>query len=255
MAKLISILSNVWNEPQTMVYMLLQRSRSRKNEPCISKNVDNKITDTAGFEICPSDESTKVLFTKPSLQSKSIQAGSGLKKYRNTHIQCGVPHKKLQNKSMHFKHSQPKLNCKVGPSSVNLKNDAQTNPTEYKTCKAHQDAFRILTNWPQHAEYSRLRKKNSTSYYDCVKTHLLSIGKALAVEKIKLPAYYPPEQQIMKIYKCLSLENITLKKAKIEKENDKRNKGTRPLKVEIICTHTQTDEIACNIIQEDTNKN
>lgn len=256
MAKLITILSNVWNEPQEMVYqMMFQQSGSRMNSPCISNNVGKKITDPASFEISPSDESTDVLYTKPNVISKSIQAGSGLKKFRNANIQCGVPHKKLQNKSVNYVYSHYKLDCQVGPSLVNLKNDAQTNPTVYKTCQAHREAFEILTNWPQRAENSRLRKKNSTSYYGCIKTHLLNIGKAFVIEKIQLPTYYAPEQRIMKLYKCLSLENVTSKKTKmtLAKEKVERNKGTFPIKTKVKCTYTQTVGVVCHVIQEDTN--
>lgn len=259
MAKLITILSNVWNEPQTTVYqMMFQQSENAKNKPCSSKNVGNNITDTKSknncFETFSSNESTKVLYTIPSIQSKSVQAGSGLKKYRNANIQCGVPHNKLENKSVHFIFTQDKLDCKVGPSLVNFKNDAQSNPRQYKICEAHQDVFHILTNWPRRVEILRLRKKKSKSYYDCVKTCLVTIGKAFNIEKINLTTHCPPEQQIMKLYKCLNIEKVTPEKAKMtsEKENQKRNKGTRPIKTKTTCTYTQTNEV-CHAIQGNAN--
>lgn len=246
MSKLFTILSNVWNEPQSMVYnMMFQQNESGKDRPCSSKTVEKKATDTATiYQISSNIENTNILCTK------SVQAGSGLKKYRNINIQCGVPYKKLQNKSVNCIHLQHINHCKVGPSLVNLKN-VQTNPTEYKICEAHREIFQILTDWPRHTEDSRLRKKNSTSYYDCIKNHLLSLGKALIIEKIKVPTYYPPEQQIMKLYKCLSLENVTPKKANITlgKEYEKRNKGTRPIKTKAKCIHTQTNDIVCHEIQ------
>lgn len=246
MAKLFTILSNVWNEPQSMVYhMIFQQSGSDKNRPCSSKTVEKKITDTAGiYQIPPSNESTKALCTK------SVQAGSGLKKYRNTNNQCGVPYKKLQNKSVNFICDYYTNDCKVGPSLVNLIN-VQTNSTKYKICEAHREVFQILTDWPRRAESSRVRKKNSTSYYGCVKSCLSSIGKALIMEKIKVPTCYPPEQQIMKLYKCLSLNSFPPKKAKttLGKENGKRSKGTRPIKTKTKCIYTQTDEGVCHEIQ------
>lgn len=258
MAKLIKILSNVCSEPQTIIYrMMFQQTENEMKKPRSSKNFDKQTIDTAtSLQISPSNESTKVIFAIPSVLTKSVQSGNGLKKYRNVNNQCGVPYKKLKNKCVHFIHSQHKLDCKVGPSSVNLKNDAQTNSPEYKTCEAHRKVFQILTNWPRRSENSRLRKKDSTSYYDYVKTHLSSIGKAFIIKKIKLPTYYPPEQQIMKLYKCVSLENATTNKAKmtLKKENMKRNKDNRVIRTKAKCTRTQTDEFICHAVHGDTNK-
>lgn len=247
MAKLITILANVWSEPQTIVYpMMFQRSERDENEPCCSINIEKQTKDSAAsFLTSQSNESAKTLYTKPNVQTKSVQSGSGLKRYRSANSQCGVPYKKLRNKSVHFINSQHKRDCKVGPSLVTLKNDAQTDSTQYRICEAHREVFQILTNWPQHAENSKLRKKNSTSYYDCVKNILLSIGKALVIEKIKLPTYPPPEEQIMKVYKCLSLESVTPKKEKmsVRKENKMHKKPKGLIKTKTKCSPTQTDEV------------
>lgn len=258
MAKLIKILSNVYSEPQAIIYrMMFQQTENEMKKPRCSENDEKQTTDIATcFEKSSSNESTKVLFVIPSVHTKSVQSGNGLKKYRNVNNQCGVPYKKLKNKCVHFVHSPHKLDCKVGPSSVNLKNDAQTNSTEYKICEAHRKVFQILTNWPRRSENSRLRKEHSTSYYDYVKTHITSIGKALIMKKIKLPTYYPPEQQIMKLYKSVNLENATTNKAKMtmNKENKKRNKDKRVIRTKAKCTRTQTDEFICRAVHGDTNK-
>lgn len=244
MAKFITALSNVWSEPQAMVYNMMFQSGSKK-----PKNTDivkiETFNSVENFETSPSIETTEIIYKTPSVDSKLVQAGCGLRKNRNATIQCGVAFNKLQHKSVNYIDVNDKLDCRVGPSATNFKEDAQTNPLEYKICDAHREVFEILTNWQRDQDLRR-SKKESKCFCEFIKTQLLNIGKAFVSEKIQIPPYYQPEQQVMKLYKCLSLKDVKRKKSSRSRkntDNGKNNKSTRTMKTKTRCTYTQTNEI------------
>lgn len=213
MAQLLWNLGNLVNDPSTVLFHELRlRISSRPHDtaqatidPRASTQIDIESIELADGACSHAVQNNKTYVVRKGKQQEndlvSVQVGTDASSTRQVGVQVRDSVVTKQHKSTSVEPiKRQDRNTDTPPKDTK---DAQTKPQKLKICKHHQDVVLALRELPLESNFTA----RSNSKFSQLKSSITKILNSLKLEKIQgLPHYNATDEEIMKLYRCASLD-------------------------------------------------